>query len=88
LANVHGIRKKILFSGMRQISPMRICNFEKFPGVIPGPDPLKKEKIGKEGVGQGNGREGKIEERKLRGRRDRREVPLSQILDSSYATYL
>jgi hypothetical protein len=60
LANVHGIRKKILFSRMRQISPMRICNFENFLEVIPR-SPLKGERLGKEGVRQGNGREGKIE---------------------------
>jgi hypothetical protein len=34
---------------------MRICNFENFLGVIPRP-PLKGERIGKEGVGQGNER--------------------------------
>jgi hypothetical protein len=39
---------------------MRICNFENFPGGNTQ-TPLKEERIGKEGVGQGNGREGKIE---------------------------
>jgi hypothetical protein len=39
---------------------MRICNFEKFPGGNTQ-SRLKEERIGKEGVWQGNGKEGKIE---------------------------
>jgi hypothetical protein len=53
----------IRFSRMRQISPMRICNFEKFRGGNTYPDPLKRRKNREErDIGQGNRRiERKIE---------------------------
>jgi hypothetical protein len=52
-----------MFSRMRQISPMRISNFEKFPGDNMYPDPGLKRGKNREGrgIGQGNGRERKIE---------------------------
>jgi hypothetical protein len=52
-----------MFSRMRQISPMRICNFENFRGGgVIRTQTLKsiKNREGR-GIGQGNGRERKIE---------------------------
>jgi hypothetical protein len=85
LANVHGNNRddqKVNFGLSLNLAYVHL-QFKKFSrGNTPGS--LKRGRKGKEGVGQGNGREGKIEgwvqERKARGGKGR-EVPFLLILE-------
>jgi hypothetical protein len=86
-ANVHGYNRdqKLNIFGLQNALNLAYLHlqFKKFSrGNTPGP--LKREGREKEGVGQGNGRQGKIEgwvqERKSQGGKGR-EVPLLQILE-------